>query len=325
MMAQQVDVSIIIPAHNRRDLLVQAIDSCHRSGPGLRLQIVVVDDASQEDIRQVSRGKGVVFERLDTNAGSGAARNRGLALSTGRYVKFLDSDDVLVDGSLALEYHAAEETGADIVVAGWVDTWLNSAGRETALSSHTAPRFSSIPDDLLAGKAVPTSAALYRGALARHTSWDPALAKLNDWDYFVTTALDASLIHAIDGPAYRWRQHGGVRITSSSTFSLNAHEFYVILDKLEAALTQRGQFTLPRQRRMAQYLFKELRGLYRFSQPARHQVLDKIMRLDPGFKPRDEERSRIFRLLFSLLPAGWVLWSYGAARRVLDRATAISP
>jgi glycosyltransferase involved in cell wall biosynthesis len=316
-------VSIIIPAHNRGDMLLEAINSCRASAPDLELEIIIVDDASEEDLRQAVGHMDVVFDRLAVNAGSSVARNRGLALARGAYVKFLDSDDVLVEGALQREYEAAIRTGADIVVAGWIDTRIDDAHEESVLSTHQPPAFSSIPDDLLAGRAVPTSAALYKGSFAARAAWDPRLSKLNDWDYFITAALQSSSIVSVQGPAYKWRQHPGVRITSSSSFVSNATEFYAILGKLEAALASRGQLSTSRRQRMAQYLFKELRGLYRFNRPARHQVLSRILQLDPQFKPRDEERSLVFRCLFAVLPAHWVLAGYGFGRRAVDRFSAI--
>lgn len=316
---QPPDVSVIIPAHNRGRLLLDAIESCRTSAPGLQIEIIVVDDASQEDLAAATSGAGVVFERLAVNSGSSVARNRGVELARGRYVKFLDSDDVLVENSLGKEYEMAVETGADIVVTGWIESKLDEAGGETIRSTCKAPRFHSIIDGLLAGQAVPTSSALYRAPIAAATQWDATLSKLNDWDYFVRAAVRSSRIVTLDQPAYRWREHSGARITTSATFLSNAKEFFLILAKFEAVLLEMGEYTGARQRRMAQYLYKELRGAYRFDPPLGHTMLAKILALDAAFAPRDEERSRIFRLAFRLLPPDWALTAYGAGRRAADR------
>lgn len=313
-------ISIIIPAHNRGDMLVDAITSCRASAPTLNLEIIVIDDASSEDIGAVVAPMGVVYERLAVNSGSSIARNRGLALATGGYVKYLDSDDVLVEGALEHEYQLALKTGADVVVAGWMETQFSGPrAPERVLSTHRPPSFTSIPDDLLAGRAVPTAAALYSRSVAAATAWDAALSKLNDWDYFVAAALRAAAIASTDGPAYKWRQHSGARITSSTSFAGNAREFYIILGKLQAALEAANQFTPARRARMAQYLYKELRGMYRFDPPTGRKILRRLYALDPHFVPRDEERSPLLRQLYSVLPTPWVLSGYGMVRRALDR------
>jgi glycosyltransferase involved in cell wall biosynthesis len=319
--SQRPQVSIIIPAHNRSQLLLEAIESCRASAPGLPIEIIVVDDASQEDLAAATSGSGVVFERLVVNSGSSVARNRGVALARGRYLKFLDSDDVLVENSIAREYEVAVASGADIVVTGWIESRLDDVGAETVRSTSKAPRFDSIIDDLLAGKAVPTSSALYRAPIAAATRWDAKLSKLNDWDYFVSAAVRSARIVTLDQAAYRWREHTGDRITTSATFLSNAKEFFVILEKLEAVLLARGEYTVPRQKRMAQYLYKELRGAYRFEPALGRAMLEKILSLDPAFTPRDEERSGIFRLAFRVLPPAWALTAYGAGRRAADRVS----
>lgn len=318
-MSSSPDVSIIIPARNRSEMLPAAVLSCAESGPGLALQVVVIDDASTEDLARMAAALPVEYERLAVNSGSSFARNRGLARARGRYVKFLDSDDVLMAGALRREYAAAEANDADIVVTGWCDTKIHADGREEISTTFTGPRFTSIVDDLLAGRAVPTGAALYAARIAQLTKWDSRLAKLNDWDYFISAALCASRIATIEEPSYLWRHHAGERITSSTSFVDNALEFYAILSKLGERLESEGLLTPRRRERMAQYMFKELRGLYRLRRQERHAILARIRELDPRFSPLDEERSRLFRSLAHLLPLEWLLIGYGIARAAMDR------
>jgi glycosyltransferase involved in cell wall biosynthesis len=309
------DISVIIPTYNRSELLLQAISSCGTSAADLRLEIIVIDDASTENIAGAVSQMGVLYERVATNGGANAARNRGLALASGEFVKFLDSDDVLMEGALRREFDTALRDCADIVAAGWQVTSLDDAGHEVLLKSYEAPAFSSVLDDLLAGKAVPTGAALYRGALAAQIGWDPTLPTLDDWDYFVAAALRAKKISSIQATSYRMRQHRGARITTSTSFASNAKAFYMILGKIEAELVARGEYTPQRRRRMAQYLYKELRGMYRNDAAAGRRMLVKLFELDPQFIPRDEERSALLRLMYRFLPASWILSAYGFVKR----------
>jgi glycosyltransferase involved in cell wall biosynthesis len=317
------DISIIIPAYNRSEMLLAAIESCRRSAAGLDVEIIVIDDASKEDIAAAVAGSGVRLERQAKNAGSAVARNRGLELAQSAYIKFLDSDDVLVENALSREHGVATQNDADIVVAGWIETAMDDVGAEAVLSTHPAPRFKSIVDDLLAGRAVPTSSALYHARVAQQVCWDPELSKLNDWDYFLSAAARSEKIVSLGEPAYRWRHHGGERITTSATFLSNAREFFIILEKFEAFLVSTGQFTPARRQRMAQYLYKELRGAYRFEPALGRRILGKILALDPGFIPRDEEHSRTFRIAYRLLPPDWILSGYGFGRRAMDRVLGV--
>jgi glycosyltransferase involved in cell wall biosynthesis len=312
------DISIVIPTYNRAKLVAQAVASCRQSAPGLDLEIILVDDASPDDILHAVSALEVTYVRLETNCGASAARNRGLALARGQYVKFLDSDDVLMEGALQREHELAVAADADIVVTGWAVTTLSAAGTENALHAYPAPVFSCTPEDLLAGKSVPVAAALYRRTLAAATAWDEALPSLDDWDYFVTAALQAKKIVSLPECSFRWRQHAGPRVTTSSSFVSNAAAFYRILGKLERALIASDQFTASRRCRMAQYLYKELRGTYWTNPALGKQILAKIYQLDPRFLPVDEERSRLIRLLFRVAPVGRVLSAYGRAKRALS-------
>jgi glycosyltransferase involved in cell wall biosynthesis len=308
-----------MPAYGRAALIRDAIVSCPRIVDGMPVEVIVVDDGSPESLEPIVAPMGVVFHRLSQNAGSSVARNAGLALAKGRYIKYLDSDDVLCPWALADEVAVAEATGADIVVAGWRNVTLNGDGSSSVVSEHAAPVFSSIHDDLLAGRGVPTSAALYRRSSVEGVRWDADLSKINDWDYFVQAALVSKSIATCPVIAYDWRAHEGERITTSSSFLKHADEFFCILGKLIDALAAADGLTAPRRQRSAQYLYKELRVLYRFDRPRGRETLKRIIDFDPEFIPVDEEHSKIFRFLGRVGLLSPALEVYGLGRHLVDR------
>jgi glycosyltransferase involved in cell wall biosynthesis len=87
-------VSVVIPTRNRPRLLRQALDSVMtQAGPGVALQVIVADNASQPEVAGIAQQYGA--EYVATSAiGPGAVRNAGLRLVRGEYVAFLDDDDV---------------------------------------------------------------------------------------------------------------------------------------------------------------------------------------------------------------------------------------
>ena len=88
-------ISVIIPAWNRADQIIRAVQSVLAQTVN-DLQVVVVDnasiDATAEVVEQIGDPRIVVL-RLDSNRGAAGGRNAGLAIATGKYVGFLDSDD----------------------------------------------------------------------------------------------------------------------------------------------------------------------------------------------------------------------------------------
>jgi glycosyltransferase involved in cell wall biosynthesis len=89
-------VSVITPAYNVGRWIGEAIDSVRRQSEG-RFEYVVVDDGSTDDTADVVRGRAALDARIrlisTANAGSGAARNLGIAETTAPFVAFLDGDD----------------------------------------------------------------------------------------------------------------------------------------------------------------------------------------------------------------------------------------
>lgn len=94
-------VSVIIPAYNVAPYIREAIASA-LSQTLTDFELVVVDDGSTDRTAEIVRAVDDPRIRLvqQTNQGSGAARNRGLAETTAPYVSFLDGDDLWLPGKL---------------------------------------------------------------------------------------------------------------------------------------------------------------------------------------------------------------------------------
>ena len=87
-------ISVIIPTYNRRSLLAHAINSVLEQS-FKNFELIVIDDGScdgtKELIEQSFSGKLIYFKQ--ENKGVSNARNRGVKISCGKWVAFLDSDD----------------------------------------------------------------------------------------------------------------------------------------------------------------------------------------------------------------------------------------
>lgn len=87
-------VSVVIPTYNRSAICKVAVESVLSQTYG-NLEVIVVDDGSGDDTREVMEGipDGRVRYHRQENAGVSAARNTGMALARGEYIGLLDSDD----------------------------------------------------------------------------------------------------------------------------------------------------------------------------------------------------------------------------------------
>src|SRR6185437_9065253 len=101
-------VSTVIAAFNAQQTLCHAIDSVlsqHCSSH----EIIVVNDGSTDDTAAILKNyRGQIRVINQSNQGAAAARNAGVQYARGRYVAFLDSDDLWMDGKLETMLPALE-------------------------------------------------------------------------------------------------------------------------------------------------------------------------------------------------------------------------
>ena len=117
-------VSVVIPTYNRADLIGRTIASVlAQSLPPD--EVIVVDDGSTDDTEAVvaTFGPRVRYVRQD-NAGVSVARNRGAGLAGGRWIAFMDSDDLWSPRKLELQLGVMERVSE----ARWSITGCNMIG-----------------------------------------------------------------------------------------------------------------------------------------------------------------------------------------------------
>jgi glycosyltransferase involved in cell wall biosynthesis len=140
----------------------------------VRLELIIVDDTSTDHRAETaSVFPEVRLLRQVVNSRSGAhGRIIGLQAASGRYVKFLDHDDLLQPGALALELKAAEQHQPDMVMARWGDVLCDAKGEwlEPANRSFVPPEPSRLIEAILLGEKSPfTAGVLYRRSfIAEH-------------------------------------------------------------------------------------------------------------------------------------------------------------
>lgn len=100
----QIEVSIILPVFNRAHLVAEAIKSVLIQS-FQSFELIIIDDGSTDATVEVINtfdDSRIILLR-QKNCGRSVARNRGLAIARGRYIAFLDSDDVYLESKLELQ------------------------------------------------------------------------------------------------------------------------------------------------------------------------------------------------------------------------------
>ncbi|MBD2866500.1 glycosyltransferase family 2 protein [Paenibacillus oceani] len=100
-----LDLSIVVITMNRRDQLLDALQSCMESKLPKKTEFIIIDnhstDGTGEAIRDFFKGKEATYtyKFMQENRGVGGGRNEGFNTAKGKYVYFLDDDAVISDES----------------------------------------------------------------------------------------------------------------------------------------------------------------------------------------------------------------------------------
>lgn len=181
-------VSVIIPTHSRPQLLERAVESARVAGSNV--EIIVVDDASTDETAAVCRTfKNIKHVRLERNQGVAGARNVGILMSSGKYIAFLDDDDLRLPGSLDLQVAALDGSPQAALCCGAMiiaDQNYQPTG-EVIRPRHRGPDvFWELLE--LDFPVMPLSVLVRRDHLLSVGLLNRRLSGLDDWDIFTRLA-----------------------------------------------------------------------------------------------------------------------------------------
>lgn len=203
------DISIIIPTRDRLRILPRTLLSALGQSD-VYTETIVVDDGSRKplagSLSAEARGR-VRIVRHDRPLGVAHARNSGIEIAGGRWLAFLDDDDLWAPFKLQLQLQAAEDAGADFAYAGGVA--IDDGGR--TLSCQAAPRASELHVRLLERNVMPYTCSnlLARADLVRETgTFDSRFHHLADWDMALRLSARGHPV-AVNAPLIAYVIHGG--------------------------------------------------------------------------------------------------------------------
>jgi glycosyltransferase involved in cell wall biosynthesis len=180
-------ISVVIPVFNRAPTVGTAIASVLPQAlpADAALEVIVVDDASTDDLAGALApfGDRVRLLRHAGNAGAAAARNTAIATARGEFLAFLDSDDVWLPGKLMRQLAAMR-------AHGWQASCTAFELAHPGRGAIVAPRWPTgalALDRLVWGCFVSPGSTLLasRGVFATVGSFDAELERFEDWDWLM--------------------------------------------------------------------------------------------------------------------------------------------
>lgn len=206
-------LSVVIPTHKRPQYLPRAIDSALLAAPDRHVEVLVVPNGLDESWKAVAETytteRRVQWHPV-AEGHANVARNHGMQLAGGKYIRFLDDDDYLLPAATE-QIALLESTGAEIC-SGRVEN-IDEDG-----TSHGLLSFPDTNDFVCAalsfsGFALPTGHVFLRARLENST-WDVALRRRQDYAWMLDLASGGEWEwNHLDKCVGSWFQHRGVRIS----------------------------------------------------------------------------------------------------------------
>ncbi len=178
-------VSIIIPTHNRLSMLQEAIRSV-LAQDFEDFELIVVDDGSTDgtaDEVEKYGGRVKVF-RHPENRGVSAARNSGIFHAKGKYVAFLDSDDLWVKGKLKIQVAFLDEN-PQYPLCYTDEIWIRKGKRVNPMRKHAKYSGWILEKCLPLCTISPSSAMMRKTLFSKVGLFDEALPVCEDYDFWL--------------------------------------------------------------------------------------------------------------------------------------------
>lgn len=196
-------VSVVVPVFNMRAWLGQAIDSA--LAQTVPVEVVVVDDGSTDGSGDVAAAYGsrVRCVRQD-NRGLSAARNTGIAESTGDFLQFLDADDRILPEKVAMALTVFDDApGTGLVYSGC--RFVDEADRVLPQHGWARDEGDVLPRLVLGNLINPHCAIVRRDLVDRAGGFDESLTSVEDWDLWLRVTRDGALWRCVDRPLAEYR------------------------------------------------------------------------------------------------------------------------
>ena len=191
-------VSVIIPTYNRGWIVKEAVDSV-LAQDFENFELIVVDDGSTDNTPQLLAGYGRNITVISQpNFGVSAARNRGIAVAAGRWIAFLDSDDLWLPGKLSRQV-AFFKANPDALICQTEEIWIRNGVRVNPGRRHRKSSGTIFERSLALCLVSPSAVMVTKNLLDAVGGFDESLPACEDYDLWLRISCRYP-VYLIDTP-----------------------------------------------------------------------------------------------------------------------------
>ncbi|OQA04926.1 MAG: GalNAc(5)-diNAcBac-PP-undecaprenol beta-1,3-glucosyltransferase [bacterium ADurb.Bin400] len=219
---QQPLISIIVPTRNRANLIADTLLSIHKQ-TFPHWETVVVDDASTDNTKEIVQGlikkdKRIRYhKRYGEIKGAPACRNQGLALASGKYTIFLDSDDIIMPHTLTERLHIIEKHPELDFVVSPCFLFFQTPGDSELMWNIIDNGQEPLERFLLLDTPWQTAGPIWKtDSLTKVGPWNETLPAWQDWEFHIRAIIAKLKFIATNKPDYYWRMTRDDSITHLS-------------------------------------------------------------------------------------------------------------
>lgn len=242
---EQTDVSVIVPVFNAQLTIKRSLKSIV-SQTLKNIEIICVDDGSTDSSVAIIQDFANFDSRVrlisQENSHAGVARNNGIDHATGKYIAFLDADDVYYsDNTLEKLFHCAELGQADMVRGTFVYVRKTDGTRYTdgfsmnsSVSWHIrrSPNFRRYPERFIHAADVPWNGLYDRQFLLNNRIRFNDLVCVNDHSFYIDCLLRSGKIVFVNDPVvlYTVCQEGSLVAEKHKHLSAQIKSYNIVRD-----------------------------------------------------------------------------------------------
>jgi len=191
-------VSVIIPTYNRGWILKEAIDSV-LAQDFTDFELIVVDDGSNDNTHDILNFyKEDILVLQQENKGVSSARNRGIVSASGKFIAFLDSDDLWLPKKLSMQLDFFN-ANPDALICQTEEKWLRNGIRVNPKKRHKKLSGDIFEPSLYLCLVSPSAVMIKRSLFKKTGMFDESLPACEDYDIWLRIS-SRDPVYLIDTP-----------------------------------------------------------------------------------------------------------------------------